>query len=145
VPVVVGDQRWALPLRAVERVVAMVAVSELPTSAAGVCGAVNVHGQIVGVLDLEVRLGRPPRERGPDGMLVLARTSRRRVALPVDDVLAPIAVEPAAISPVPAGIPAPVDGIAALADGALVIVDVNAFLSAAEDAALAAALEEMAS
>jgi purine-binding chemotaxis protein CheW len=141
VPVVVGDRRWALPLGAVERVEAMVAVTDLPASPAGVCGTVNVHGEMVPVLDLEVRLGGPPRQYGADAMLVLARTRLRRVALPVDDVLAVIAIDPASIGPAPPGVPAPVDGIAALPDGALLIADVDAFLSAADEAALAAALE----
>jgi purine-binding chemotaxis protein CheW len=142
VPVVVGEQRWALPVGAVERVVAMVAVAALPDSPAAVRGAINVGGEAVGVLDLELRLGRPRRERGADGLLVLVRTRRRRIALPVDEVRSVITIDPAAISPADSpAIPPPVAGLAALPDGVLLITDVDAFLSAAEDAALAAALE----
>ena len=139
--VVVGDQRWALPLDAVERVVAMVAVAALPASPAGVRGAINVHGEPVAVLDLDLRLGRPARDHGVAAKLVLLRTPRRRVAVPVDDVLGVVALDAAAIGPPGAGIPALVGGVAALDDGVLLITDVNTFLSAAEDAAVAAALE----
>ena len=59
VAVDVGGQSWALPLAAVERVVGMVAVSPLPESPAGVRGAINVGGEIVPVLDLDLRIGRP--------------------------------------------------------------------------------------
>jgi purine-binding chemotaxis protein CheW len=145
IPVAVGDQRWALPLAAVERVIAMVAVAELPESPASVRGAINVHGEPVPVLDLEVRLGRPPRDRGADGLLVLLRTRRRRIAIGVDDVDGVLAIEPSAIGPAGAQVPPPVAGLAALPDGVLLITDVDAFLSASEEAALTAALEGAAS
>lgn len=138
VEVVVGDQRWALPLDAVERVVAMVAIAALPASPVGVRGAINVHGEPVAVLDLDLRLGRPARDRGVADMLVLVRTPRRRVALPVDDVLGVVEVDRAAVGP--AASPGPIGGVAALDDGVLLIFDVNAFLSAADDAALEAVL-----
>jgi purine-binding chemotaxis protein CheW len=142
---VVDGRRWALPLAVVERVVAMVAVSPLPRSPAGVRGAVNVHGEIVPVLDLESRLGLEARDRGPEAQLVLARTSRRAVAVAVDDSLGVLEVERDAIgAPADAGSPG-VAGIAALADGLLVIHDLDAFLSAGDEAQLAAVLAEAAS
>lgn len=137
---VVSGQRWALPLASVERVVPMVAVSELPQSPLGVRGAVNVHGDVVPVLDLDARIGRPAHAPGVDGRLLLARTSRRRVALPVDDVLGVLEVQAAAIGPAPEGMPAAVAGVAALPDGVLVIYDLDAFLSPDDDEAVAAAL-----
>jgi purine-binding chemotaxis protein CheW len=140
VEVDVDGQRWALPLEAVERVVGMVAVSPLPGSPAGVSGVINVHGEIVAVLDLDVRIGRPSRDRGTRGRLLLARTSTRRVALAVDDVLGVVEVDRAAIGPPPEAVPAPVAGIAALGDGVLLIYDVDAFLSPGDEQAVAAAL-----
>ncbi len=140
VSVDVGGQRWALPLAAVERVIGMVAISPLPDSPAGVRGAINVHGEIVPVLDLDVRIGRPSRERGTRGRLVLAQARGRRVALPVDDVLGVVEVDEAAIGPPPDDVPAPLGGIAALPDGVLLIYDVDAFLSAADEAAIDAAM-----
>jgi purine-binding chemotaxis protein CheW len=142
---VVDGRRWALPLAAVDRVVAMVAVSPLPRSPAGVRGAVNVHGEIVPVLDLESRLGLQARDRGPEAQLVLARTSRRTVAVAVDEALGVLEVEHDAIgAPTDAGSPG-IAGIAALADGLLVIHDLDAFLSAGDEALLAGALAEAAS
>jgi purine-binding chemotaxis protein CheW len=138
VAVDVGGQRWAIPLAAVERVVRMVAITPLPESPAGVRGAINVGGEIVPVLDLDVRSGRPERERGAGAQLVLARTSTRRVALPVDDVLGVIAA--AAVGPPIENVPAPMAGTAALADGVLAIYDVDAFLTVADEEALTAAL-----
>jgi purine-binding chemotaxis protein CheW len=138
VAVDVGGQTWALPLACVERVVGMVAIAPLPGSPAGVRGAVNVAGEIVPVLDLDVRIGRPQHDRGAAAQLVLARTSTRRVALPVDDVLGVLEVD--AVGPPIEHVPAPMAGIAALPDGVLAVYDVDAFLSAADEASLAAAL-----
>jgi hypothetical protein len=47
----------------------------------------------VPVLDLDVRIGRPGQDRGAAARLVLAHTSTRRVALPVDDVVGVIEVD----------------------------------------------------
>ena len=138
VAVDVGGQCWALPLACVERIVGMVAVAPLPESPAGVRGAINVAGEIVPVLDLDVRIGRPERDRGVNARLVLAHTETRRVALPVDEVLGVIAVD--AVAPPAESVPAPLAGTAALDDGVLAIYDVDAFLTAADEVALTAAL-----
>jgi purine-binding chemotaxis protein CheW len=140
VEVDVDGQRWALPLAAVERVVGMVAVSPLPESPVGVRGVINVHGEIVPVLDLDLRIGRAAREHGAGARLLLARTSRGRVALAVDDVVGVIAIDASAIGPAPDAMPAPVAGIAAFGDGVLLIYDVDAFLSPGDEQAVAAAL-----
>lgn len=140
VAVTVGEQSWALPLAAVERVIGMVAVSPLPESPAGVRGAINVGGEIVPVLDLDLRLGRPAADRGPGARLVLARTSTRRVALPVDDVLGVTVVDASLVGPPVEHTPAPMAGVAALPEGVLAIYDLDAFLSADDEQTLAAAL-----
>jgi purine-binding chemotaxis protein CheW len=140
VAVEVGGQSWALPLAAVERVVGMVAVSPLPESPAGIRGAINVGGEIVPVLDLDLRLGRPTTDRGPSARLVLARTRSRRVALGVDDVLGVIVVDAALIGPPIEQTAAPMGGVVALPEGVLAIYDLDAFLSAEDEQTLAAAL-----
>src|SRR4051794_38925571 len=106
VAVEVDGRQWALPLAAVERVVATVAIAPLPASPVGVRGAINVGGEAVPVLELELRAGGEPRPVGLDGRIVLARTSTRRVALPVDSVLGVFRVEAGASSAPPRGLPA---------------------------------------
>lgn len=140
VAVDVAGQRWALPLQAVERAIPMVEISPLPAAPTGVCGAINVHGEPVPVLDLDLRIGRSPREHGAQAKLVLVRTATRRVALGVDEVLGVVEVAREAVGPAPDSVPAPVAGIAALPDGVLLISDVDAFLSADDERAVAAAL-----
>src|SRR6058998_1519266 len=83
----VGSQRCAIPVSAAERVLPMVAVAPLPDAPPIALGAVNVEGRLLAVLDLQRRLGLPARELGPSAQLLVVTTSRRTVALPVDEVL----------------------------------------------------------
>ena len=80
------NQRYALHLTTVERVVRMVAVSPLPMAPAIVIGVINFHGRVIPVLDLQRRFGLPTRNYGPSATLLVARTKRRTLALPVTEV-----------------------------------------------------------
>jgi purine-binding chemotaxis protein CheW len=135
-------QRYALPLAIVERVIRAVAVTPLPHAPAIVHGAINVGGRVVPVLNLRRRLGLPEREITPADTFVLAATSRRTVALVIDEAEEIVTqprgqtVEPADISP----------GLTQLAgvvklDGDLVLIyDLELFLSHNEASALDNAL-----
>jgi purine-binding chemotaxis protein CheW len=80
-------QAYAIPLPSVERVLPMVAVSPLPKAPAIALGVINLHGQILPVLDIRRRFGLPPREYGLTARLLVARTSQRTLAMPVDEVM----------------------------------------------------------
>jgi purine-binding chemotaxis protein CheW len=140
----VEDERYALRLPVVERVLPMVAVSPLPKAPAVALGVINLHGAVVPVLDIRRRLGLPPRDYGLTAHLLVARTSRRTVALPVDEVLGVSDVAAEAITLPAAVLPGirQVEGIIALADGLLFIHDLERFLSLDEERRLAEALDE---
>ncbi|MBI4573669.1 MAG: purine-binding chemotaxis protein CheW [candidate division NC10 bacterium] len=138
-------QRYALPVTTAERVLLMVAVSPLPRAPAIALGVINLHGQVTPVLDIRCRFGLPVREYGIHGHLLVARTSRRTLALPVDEVLGVQTVAVEAVTPPDAVLPGigHVAGIAALPDGLLFIQDLDAFLSLDEQEGLTRALTEM--
>jgi purine-binding chemotaxis protein CheW len=142
---VIEEQRYALPLAAVERILPMVAVSPLPEAPAVALGVINVHGQVLPVLDIRRRFGLPPRDYDLRSHLLLARTSRRTLALPVDEVLGVSEVAAEAVAPPDAILPGigHVAGIVALADGLLFIHDLDAFLSLDEERRLTESLEEI--
>lgn len=147
VPLVVfrlDRQRYALRLATVERVLPMAAVSPLPQAPAVALGVINIHGRIVPVLDPRRRFELPARDYGPTAHLVLARTSRREVALPVDEVLevAEVAVETVASPESVLPELGYIGGVVALEDGLLLIHDLDTFLSLDEELVLADALEE---
>lgn len=138
------EQRYAVPLSAVERVVPMVAVSPLPKSPAIALGVINFHGTVIPVLDIRRRFGVAPHDYDISAHLVVARTSRRTLAMPVDEVLGVSEVEAEAVASPDAILPGidHVAGIVALADGLLFIHDLDAFLSLDEEQRLTEALEE---
>jgi purine-binding chemotaxis protein CheW len=132
----VAGRRLALDLAVVDRVVPMVAVTPLAGAPPGVLGAIDVAGEIVPVLDVRRRLDLPPRAPHPEDRLVLARTPRRPVAVPADEVLG--VREPVA----PPAADELVRGVVGLPDGLLLIADLDTFLTEDEDRRLAPVLAE---
>lgn len=139
----IEGQRYALPLNDVERVLPMVAVSPLPQAPAVVLGVINLHGQVIPVLDLRRRFGLPLCDYGLTARLLVVRTRRRTLALPVDEVLGVSGVAAEAVAPPDAILPGigHVAGIVTLADGLLLIHDVEACLSLDEERRLSVSLE----
>ncbi|MBI4278557.1 MAG: purine-binding chemotaxis protein CheW [Armatimonadetes bacterium] len=141
---VIEGQRYALPLPAVERALPMAAVCSLPRAPAIALGVINVHGQVVPVLDIHRRFGLPSRPFGVEAHLLLARTSRRTVAFPVDEALGVMEVSRETLVSPEAILPGTghVAGIVALPDGLLFIYDLDTFLSLEEERQLTEALRE---
>ena len=139
----IEDQRFALNLSAVERVLPMVAVSALPNAPQVVLGAINVHGSILPVVDIRRRLGIHARPYGSSTHLVLARTPRRRVAVAADAVLGvtqqPIDNMVASCDVLPNL--SDVAGIVPLEDGLLLVQDLDTLLSLDEEQQLTHAIE----
>ena len=80
------EQRYALYLSNVERVVCTVEVTSLPKTPGIVIGVINVQGNIIPVLNIRKRFSLPEHVIGLDDQLIIARTSTRDVALFVDSV-----------------------------------------------------------
>lgn len=141
----IEGQRYALPLNEVERVLPMVAVSPLPKAPAVAIGVINLHGRIIPVLDVRRRFGLPSRDYGLTAHLLVARTIRRSLALPVDEVLGVRSVATDTVTPPDGILPGigHVAGIAALVDGLLFIHDLETFLSLDDERRLTDALEEL--
>jgi purine-binding chemotaxis protein CheW len=137
------SQRYALNLSVVERVLPMAEVSPLPEAPAITLGVINLHGQVIPVLDIRRRFGLPVRDYGLNTHLLVARATRRTLALPVDEVLGvkEIAVVDVTLpETVLSGI-GRVEGIVTLPDGLLFIHNLDTFLSLDEEQRLMEALE----
>lgn len=85
------EQRLALPLEAVERVIRAVEITPLPKAPPGILGVINLQGHMIPVLNLHKLLGlephsAPPRELELSDQLIIAHLSGRRAALAVDEV-----------------------------------------------------------
>jgi purine-binding chemotaxis protein CheW len=131
------EQRYALRLLAVDRVIPMVEITPLPGSPDIVWGIINVQGDLVPVFDIRRRFGCRVREDELSDQIVLAHTGKRRVALPVDMVQGVLEqgegrVDSEAILPSVAYI----DGVVKRPDGLILIHDLSTFLSLDEEQVL---------
>jgi purine-binding chemotaxis protein CheW len=138
-----GDQRYALPLSAVERVVRVVEVTPLPQAPDIVLGVVNVQGRVIPVVNPRRRFRLPERDIALSDQLVIAHTTRRPVALVVDAVTGVLEYsgrEAVGARDIVPGMEY-VEGVVKLADGLVLIHDLDRFLSLDEVTALDRAIE----
>lgn len=101
-----GKQLYGVPIMVVTQIIEIVAITHLPQLPQGIQGAVNVHGQIVPVVDLRVRFGlecAPYHLRTP---MILAEAHGRTLALVVDAVDDVVTMTPVD-APIPTDIKAP--------------------------------------
>ncbi len=80
------EQRYALRLAVVERVVHAVAISPLPQAPEIVLGIINIQGMIIPIINVRRRFLLPEREIALTNRLIIARAARRSVGLVVDTV-----------------------------------------------------------
>jgi purine-binding chemotaxis protein CheW len=83
---ILGEQKYALALTAVQRVVRMVEVTPLPKAPEIVLGVIDFQGAIIPVMNMRKRFGLPETEISLSDQLIVADTVTRRVALVVNSV-----------------------------------------------------------
>jgi purine-binding chemotaxis protein CheW len=76
-------------------------MTRAPLCPPDVAGLINLRGQIVTAIDLRVRLGLPPSERGFEPMNVVVRTDDGPVSLLVDEIGDAIELPDASLEPIP--------------------------------------------
>lgn len=140
-----NDWKCALRLSAVERAYRAVAVTPLPDAPGIVLGIINVHGEVMPVIDLRKCFRLPPKDLAPANQLIVGHTARRSVALVVDMVSGVIECDEQGISATDTILPSMdyVEGVARLRDGMILIYDLDRFLSLEEEAALDDAMVRM--
>lgn len=136
------DRSFALDVAKIEQVVRAVEIAPLPEAPPGVLGIIGVRGRIVPVFDLRVRFGLPSRAVRASDFLLIAHTGRRTVALSVDAVAGVVPASEAHIVASAEILPElrRLEGVMTIAGDIVLIHDLDEFLSAAEDQALAEAL-----
>ena len=139
-----AQQRYALPLAAVERVVRAVEITPLPKAPPMVLGIVNIGGHIVPVFNVRSRFRLPERDMDLRDQLILGQTEHRMVALVVDEVSAVMERAESEVIKAQEILPGLeyVQGVARLEDGMILIHDPDKFLSSEEEAILDRALAE---
>ena len=139
------EQRYALALSSVERIVRVVDVTPLPSAPPIVLGIINVKGDVVPVYDLRRRFRLPEREIHLTDQLMIATTSRQTVALLVDSVSGVLEIAEEEIAPAEKILPEIeyVRGVVKLQDGMVLIHDLEQFLSDEEERILDEALQSV--
>jgi purine-binding chemotaxis protein CheW len=132
---VLNEQRYALPLESVQRVVRMAETTPLPKAPDIVLGVIDLRGQIVPVLSMRKRFGLPEPEPNLNDQLLVADTTTRTVALVVNLVTGVIERTAEEITDPQCIVPGAeyVEGIAKLKDGLLLIHNLDRFLSQQEE------------
>jgi purine-binding chemotaxis protein CheW len=134
----VGEMKHALSLAGVERVELAAEVTPLPEAPHVFIGAINVRGRILPVLSMRRRLHLPERGVKASDWIIIVQSSRRRIALVVDEVMG---VRPAERSDFTSA-DALSEGLGCVAgavrteDGIVLIHDLELFLSEEEEMAL---------
>ncbi len=137
------EQRYALHLSAVERIVHTVEVTPLPQAPAIVLGLINMQGRIIPVVNIRKRFRLPEREVTLGDRLIIAHTSKRPVALVADAVTGVVetsAEKVVAAEKVWPGL-AYVAGVVKLEDDTILVHDLDTFLSLDEEQVLDEALQ----
>ena len=138
------EQRYALSLAAVERIVRAAEVTLLPNAPPIVLGALDVEGRVLPVLNIRRRFGLREREVSPADQFLIARTAPRTIVLVVDEAQGVIErsqdeiIGSAQIAP---GLEQ-FQGVVRLDDGLVLIHDLDRFLSLDEARALDEAINQ---
>ena len=134
----VGEMKHGLSLSGVEKVELAAEVTPLPEAPHVVIGAINWRGQILPVLSMRRRLHVPERSVMASDRIIFVQSSRRRIALVVDEVLGVRPVERSDFTSADAlseGLGC-VAGASRTEDGIVLIHDLELFLSEADEKAL---------
>jgi len=138
------EQRFALYLSVVERIIRAVEVTPLPQAPEVIHGVINVQGRIIPVADIRKRFKLPCREIDLNDRFIIARTSRRTIVLvadAVDGIVERLEQEIIAAEEILSGM-SYVEGAIRLADGIMLILDLDRLLSLEEEQSMDNAVKE---
>jgi purine-binding chemotaxis protein CheW len=82
----ITNQKFALPLTEVNRVIQIVEIRTLPKTPKYVCGIINMHGEVISVINMRRLFGMPQKELELTDKLLIVSTSRIKMALWIDEV-----------------------------------------------------------
>jgi len=137
------ELKFGLGLSSVERILRIVEITPLPMAPEIVMGVINIQGQVVPVYNIRRRFRLAERETSLNDKLIVANTSKRKVAIVADSVSGIVEClrqEVALTSDLLPGTDY-VEGIIKQADGLIMIHDLEKFLSPGEKRTLTAAMK----
>lgn len=138
------DLRLGLELSCVDRVIPIIETKPLPKAPEIITGVINLHGKIIPVADIRKRIGLTPKATDLNDKLIIANTSKRKIAVIADSVGSVVDALERDITPAQDVLPglSHVEGIIRLNDGIVLIHNLDKFLSIEEEAMLNEAIEK---
>lgn len=141
----VAEQRFALNLANVQRIVRAVEVTPLPGAPDIILGVINVEGQIIPVIDSRRKLGIRPREIELSDLFIIVQEGDFTLALVADEVKPVMEIPEAQVAcsdRMLAG-KGMVKSVAKVDDGMIVVLSLVDALSSEDHRKVATALEEI--
>jgi purine-binding chemotaxis protein CheW len=141
-----GEQKYAIPLATVQRVVRMVEVTPLPKAPEVVLGVIDFQGNIIPVMSMRRRFGLAESDTSLSDQLIVADAGTRSVALLVNSVIGVLERTAKEVTEAEMILPGAqyVEGITRLEGGILFVHDLNRFLSKKEEQQLDGLLDQAA-
>ena len=138
------EKQYALHPFAVERVVAAVEITQLPKAPEIVHGVINIQGRVIPVINIRKRFRLPEHEIDLNDRLIIAKTTRRTVALVVDAVIGIVKRSEQEFIMADKVIPGTdyIEGLIKLEGGIILIPDLDKFLSLEEEVKLDVAVKK---
>jgi purine-binding chemotaxis protein CheW len=131
-----GDEEYGLEILRVKEVIRTPAVTRLPNAPSFVKGIINLRGDVVPIIDLRDRFGLDRIEQTLLARVIVADIDGRLVGLVVDSVSQVVRIPADQIEappPVAGGLPSEiVDGVGKIGDRLIVLLNIDAILSAGE-------------
>jgi purine-binding chemotaxis protein CheW len=139
------DQKYALFLSAVIRIIRVVEITILPKAPEIVVGIINLQGQVIPVFDIRMRFQLPAREVQLSDQMIIATTAKWTVAFSVDSVsdVTEIPEEKMIVGEKILPKLEYVEGVVKTEDGMVLIHDLERFLSLPEGKTLDEAMEAL--
>jgi purine-binding chemotaxis protein CheW len=97
----VDREVFALPVKQVQEILRVAALTRVPHAPFPVRGVTNLRGYVLPVVDLRLRLGMPPEEPGPRHRVMVVHSRGRLIGLLVDAVEQVTQIDRLAVDPVP--------------------------------------------
>jgi purine-binding chemotaxis protein CheW len=98
-------RKFALPVSGIRRIVRAVNITDVPGAPATMLGVINVHGEVVPVVNFRKKFGMPRKKVTPDSVIILLSTPGLDLAFVADEVLE--LTEPSGLQECPAELVVP--------------------------------------
>lgn len=134
--VLVGDEEYALPIVAIQEIIKVPIITDVPRTPAFILGVVSLRGTIVPIVDLRRILGLPPTEVKRASRILVVHSDAEPVGFLVDQVATVARLHKDNIEPVPRTMQRDIggflSGVGRIGERMLILFELNALLAAVE-------------